>query len=551
MARQRSSSVDSNASSSEATDETPLLAPDSDETTAPTPQPVSWASIPRKGQLAAIVFARLAEPLSERSLTSYIFYQLKWFDPTLDASEIAKRAGYMTAVFAAAQCCTSMWWGRAADHPRLGRKRVLLLGLMGSAISALGMGFSTSFHMALCFRFLAGALNGNVGVLRTMVSEIVADKRYRPRAFLLLPMCFNIGVIIGPLISGFLADPFHSISPEEAHGSGLKPASGLQWLVDFPYALPNLFFATVLGSAALMVILGLDETHPQRKHLPDRGRRLGKLLLRRCLGRFRRKGYPDDTSGYAIIPSSDIEVPTVGTEEHASTSPPPEERTETGFRAIVTQNVILIMLQRFLQSLHISAFNSIFFTLLPTPRSDNTQSSLPFRFTGGLGLSSQKVGFANTTIGMVGIPLQLLVYPRLIGRLGAKKSYLIFLPLSILAYCATPYLVLLPDNIGIIWTCLSAVLIVQVLSRTFVNPATVLLVNDCAPSPKLLGTIHGLASSISSAARILGPTVGGTTLGWGLSHNFVGLPLWLLGILAVINWVVLLNIGRITRWLSI
>lgn len=142
------------------------------------PELISWSSIPRKRQLAVLVLARLAEPLSERSLTSYLFYQLQWFDPTLNASEIAKQAGYVTAVFAMAQCITSMWWGHLADNPRLGRKRVLVIGLVGSSMSALGMGFSRSLYSALFFRFMAGALNGNVGVLRTMISEIIVDKRY-------------------------------------------------------------------------------------------------------------------------------------------------------------------------------------------------------------------------------------------------------------------------------------------------------------------------------------------------------------------------------------
>ena len=40
---------------------------------------------------------------------------------------------------------------------------------------------------------MGGALNGNVGVMRTMISEIIKEKRFQSRAFLLLPMCFNIG----------------------------------------------------------------------------------------------------------------------------------------------------------------------------------------------------------------------------------------------------------------------------------------------------------------------------------------------------------------------
>ncbi|UQC76976.1 major facilitator superfamily transporter [Colletotrichum lupini] len=52
------------------------------ETEAPQ-QPVSWMSMPKKWQLGMVVFARLAEPLAERSLTSYLFYQLKFLSPSL------------------------------------------------------------------------------------------------------------------------------------------------------------------------------------------------------------------------------------------------------------------------------------------------------------------------------------------------------------------------------------------------------------------------------------------------------------------------------------
>ncbi|GKT92630.1 MFS multidrug transporter [Colletotrichum tofieldiae] len=518
----------------ESFEETPLL---QENVNIPAPtesRVVSWASIPRKGQLAVIVFARLAEPLSERSLTSYLFYQLQWFNPDLDPSEIPKHAGYLTAVFAGAQCLTSMWWGHAADNPRLGRKRVLMIGLVGSATSALGMAFSTSLWAAFFFRFCAGALNGNIGVLRTMVSEIVDDKRHPPRAFLLLPMCFNVGVIIGPLLSGFLADPVNTLPGLFGPGSLFGGANGVEWLKSFPYALPNLLCAIILGTASLGVLLGLDETHPQLRHQPDPGRRLGKHLMRTILRQV--PGYHYDS-----ISNEDLStlVDRPRDEEIVAALAKPENKTRAPFGAILTRQVCLNMLQRFLQSLHVSAFNSIFFSLLPTPRAENNNFHLPFRFTGGLGLSSEKIGLANTTIGMIGIPLQLLLYPWLIGSLGVRQSYRVFLPLSIIAYFSLPYLVLLPDDTLLIWTCLTVVLSMHVLSRTFVNPAAMLLVNDSAPSPDLLGTVHGLASSISSAGRIVGPTVGGVMLGWGLAHDMVGLPLWLLGILAVVNWTVL------------
>lgn len=83
----------------------------------------------------------------------------------------------MQGGFAAAQLCTAILWGRLADSDLGGRKRVLLIGLSGTALSCIGFGFSTSFWQALFFRMLGGALNGNVGVMRTMVSEIVREKK--------------------------------------------------------------------------------------------------------------------------------------------------------------------------------------------------------------------------------------------------------------------------------------------------------------------------------------------------------------------------------------
>jgi len=44
-------------------------------------------------------------------------------------------------------------------------------------LSCIGFGFSKSFAQAIVFRCLGGALNGNVGVMRTMISEIIREKK--------------------------------------------------------------------------------------------------------------------------------------------------------------------------------------------------------------------------------------------------------------------------------------------------------------------------------------------------------------------------------------
>ena len=86
-------------------------------------EPVTWSSLPQKSQLAVLTLARLSEPLAERSLAAYMFYQLRWFDNEASDSTIASQGGILTAAFAAAQFLTAVWWGRAADTPWIGRKK--------------------------------------------------------------------------------------------------------------------------------------------------------------------------------------------------------------------------------------------------------------------------------------------------------------------------------------------------------------------------------------------------------------------------------------------
>lgn len=128
----------------------------------------TWKSLPRKGQLALLTISRLAEPLTQTSLQSYMFYQLKSFDMSQTDSQISVQAGMLAAAFTAAQFVTAIPWGRAADSEVFGRKRVLIIGLMGTMVSAVGFGFSRGFYTAMFFRTLGGALNGNVGVMRTV-----------------------------------------------------------------------------------------------------------------------------------------------------------------------------------------------------------------------------------------------------------------------------------------------------------------------------------------------------------------------------------------------
>ncbi|KAJ6443283.1 MFS transporter [Purpureocillium lavendulum] len=488
-------------------------------------EPVAWSDLPRKDQLVIITLARMSEPLS------YMFYQLKWFDPSLPDATISSQAGVLHASFMAAQFVTAMLWGRVADSHRAGRKTVLLVGLLGTSVSCLGFGFSTTFWQALMFRTLGGMTNGNIGVMRTMISEIIREKKFQARAFLLLPMTFNIGVIIGPILGGILSDPA---------GSYPSVFGGIPFFVKFPYATPNIVSSFFLICAAVAVWFGLEETLDSlRDGPPDLGFRTGKKVTRFFKGRFKKT---DSGGEYQRLPADNVELNV----EDTVTKPPVKRYTQRlAFRRIFTRNVALTLFAQFFLNFHVGTFNSLWFVFLSTPVWNPATSKhtprLPFSFTGGIGLQPRSVGLAMAILGVIGITMQLFLYPRVSARLGTLKSWRYFLLCFPFTYFLVPYLSVIPSTTAppsaktgpAIWFGIIGLLFIQVTGRTFALPSQVILVNNCSPHPSVLGTVHGISQSVSSAARTIGPMVGGLVYGFGLSNGVIGLVFWALACIAV------------------
>lgn len=234
--------------------------------------------MPNKGQLAILAFSRVVEFFQQASLQTYMVHQLKSFDETLPDPTISYQAGVLQGSFTAAQIITSILWGRAADAPSCGRKTVLLIGLVGTGFSMIGIGFSSSFTQAVMWRLVGGGINGSVGAARTMVAESV-PKSYHSRAFLLLPAAFNVANILGPckskisfrsrrtsvltvvVLSAQLVDPIASFpnlfGPDSIYGG----VDGVHWMSKYPYTAPSLLCAFLSFVEAFLVAYFATETH--------------------------------------------------------------------------------------------------------------------------------------------------------------------------------------------------------------------------------------------------------------------------------------------------
>lgn len=177
-------------------------------------------------------------------------------------NEVAKWVGIASAITAVCQCAMAVAWGTASDYA--GRKPTILLGLTFTMIFSLVFGFSKNLATMLWARALIGLMNGNIGIIRTMVAEMVPEKELQPRAFSLMPLIWTVGTIFGPAMGGTLA------RPAEKHP---QVFGNSEFWKEYPFLLPNLASAClfVIGIATGVLFLRVSTPLPGGstcKHVP-------------------------------------------------------------------------------------------------------------------------------------------------------------------------------------------------------------------------------------------------------------------------------------------
>jgi len=112
--------------------------------------------------------------------------------------------GALMASYAISQFIFAPIWGSLSD--RYGRKPMLLLGILGNAISQLFFGLSTALWMLFVARIMAGVLSS--ATLPTAMAYIgdSTEEKNRGGGMGLLGAAMGIGMVLGPGIAGWLGD---------------------------------------------------------------------------------------------------------------------------------------------------------------------------------------------------------------------------------------------------------------------------------------------------------------------------------------------------------
>lgn len=227
----------------------------------------------------------------------------------------------------------------------------------------------------------------------------------------------------------------------------------------------------------------------------------------------------------------------------------------TTLREIFTVQTSINLLSYTFLALHAVAYDQVLPVFLNYPRviPDETNTQLPFRFTGGFGLGSDKIGTIYTVYGIACGVVQFLLFPPLCNRFGVLNCYRfasmpptpIFSSLRFpliqttamvfpFVYFVTPYTALIQDT-----TTRFAVFLTLMLIKGFVViigfPCTTILLTNSASSLRILGTLNGFATTFSGMGRAIGPACVGAVFSWGVKNGYAIAPWWFLSLIALVG----------------
>jgi MFS family permease len=114
-------------------------------------------------------------------------------------------AGLALAVFAAGNAAALSFSGRLADS--LGRRPMMMWGLAVAGLATAGIGFAQSLPWFLAASALAGIGSGLFGpAQQAAVADVIGSGRSGGKVLAVYQMTSDVGAIVGPVLTGLLAD---------------------------------------------------------------------------------------------------------------------------------------------------------------------------------------------------------------------------------------------------------------------------------------------------------------------------------------------------------
>ncbi|KAF2764206.1 MFS transporter-like protein [Teratosphaeria nubilosa] len=489
-----------------------------------------------KGQLAILAVIALAEQTALNSISPYLPDMASSF-PDVDDGQVGMYVGLIASAFALAQFTTNFAWGWLSD--RVGRKPIVLTGTMLTAACFVAFGFCRTLWQAVLVQLLMGLVNGNQGVISTCLGEIT-DRSNQSRAFTYLPVLYGLGGITGPIVGGLLVlrqNPLHPSKPNP-----------------YPYLLPNLFSAGVLVIDFVLTAIFLKESLESAQDLPPLGKRVTNLFAwlwqfgsshrPTYLRRYKKSAHehnplsPATERSALLVHDDDEEAEDDGDDGSFHLLPHGDDIGHLNHREVFTRDTILLLVTFLIFQLANISYNSLYPIF--------AQASPPT----GRSLSPEEIGLSLAFAGVITILFQVGIFGKLREKIGNKVAYRVGLAGFVVAFLLMPWIgykdgTQLPGpGTGndttkgkiLLWIELGVVLIIKTVASVVGLTSALLLITNSAPSHAVLGTLNGLAQTLSAAGRAVGPFISGSLFSAAVNVEPKGEAL-AFGIFAAISFV--------------
>ena len=324
---------------------------------------------------------------------------LPFYAESFGASAFA--IGLLGTSFSLMQFLFSPIWGRWSD--RIGRKPIILLGLIGSGLSYLTLALATSLPILFLARIIGGIAGANIPTAQAYIADVTTPEN-RARGMGLVGAAFGLGFIFGPAIGGVLS----RVTPETP-----------MWVAS------ALCFANFVAAWFLL---------PESRVVTTTTKSLGRMAA------FR----------------------------HATTKPA----------------LLLVLALYFIVTMAFSGFEATF-ALFSEAR---------------FGYTAASIGFLFAFIGFVLAVVQGVLVSRVVKRLGERR----LVPLAIFAIAVSIGMIPFVWNVPTLLVALG----VLAVGMGFNSPSLSSMVSKLSDADDQGGTL-GLASSLASLGRVVGPAWGG------------------------------------------
>jgi len=145
----------------------------------------------------------------------------------------AFQVGMLATSFSLMQFLFAPLWGRWSDV--IGRRPIILIGLLGSAVSYLAFGLAHSLTLLFVSRCLAGIAGANIPTAQAYIADSTTPEN-RAKGMGMVGAAFGLGFIFGPALGGFLSQ--WGYQAPALFAAGLSLLNFLAALVLLPESLP-------------------------------------------------------------------------------------------------------------------------------------------------------------------------------------------------------------------------------------------------------------------------------------------------------------------------